>query len=132
MIKYKILSKAILSLEPSDDHIYTHPHTHARTHTHTPTHTRAHPHPRTPTHAWQHIHTPKHARTHPHIRTRTHIHTHTHTNVLLCCGTFHDSVLQWSILVIVQRDATQNSPFIILQVHSTCFGCQPHPSSGVH
>jgi len=22
--------------------------------------------------------------------------------------------------------------FIILQVHSTCFGCQPHPSSGVH
>jgi len=21
---------------------------------------------------------------------------------------------------------------IILQVHSTCFGCQPHPSSGVH
>ena len=24
-----------------------------------------------------------------------------------------------------------NSLFIILQVHSTCFGCQPHPSSGV-
>jgi len=22
--------------------------------------------------------------------------------------------------------------FIILQVHSTCFGCQPLPSSGVH
>jgi len=22
--------------------------------------------------------------------------------------------------------------FIILQVHSTYFGCQPHPSSGVH
>ena len=22
--------------------------------------------------------------------------------------------------------------FIILQVHCTCFGCQPHPSSGVH
>ena len=22
--------------------------------------------------------------------------------------------------------------YIILQVHSTCFGCQPHPSSGVH
>ena len=35
-------------------------------------------------------------------------------------------------LIIVQRDATQNSLFIILQVHSTCFGCQPHPSSGVH
>jgi len=39
---------------------------------------------------------------------------------------------RWSILIIVQRDAIQNSLFIILQVHSTCFGCQPHPSSGVH
>jgi hypothetical protein len=38
----------------------------------------------------------------------------------------------FSILIIVQRDATQSSLFIILQVHSTCFGCQPHPSSGVH
>ena len=37
-----------------------------------------------------------------------------------------------SVLIIVQRDATQSSLFIILQVHSTCFGCQPHPSSGVH
>jgi len=37
-----------------------------------------------------------------------------------------------NILIIVQRDATQNSLFIILQVHSTCFGCQPHASSGVH
>jgi len=36
------------------------------------------------------------------------------------------------ILIIVQRDATQSSLFIILQVHTTCFGCQPHPSSGVH
>ena len=36
------------------------------------------------------------------------------------------------ILIIVQRDATQSSLFIILQVHSTCFGCQRHPSSGVH
>ena len=35
-------------------------------------------------------------------------------------------------LIIVQRDATQSSLFIILQVHSTCFGCQPHPSSGIH
>jgi len=41
-------------------------------------------------------------------------------------------VHHWSILIIVQRDATQSSLFIILQVHSTCFGCQPHPSSGVH
>jgi len=37
-----------------------------------------------------------------------------------------------SILITVQRDATQRSLFIILQVHSTCFGCQPHPSSGVY
>ena len=36
------------------------------------------------------------------------------------------------ILISVQRDATQSSLFIILQVHSTCFGCQQHPSSGVH
>jgi len=41
-------------------------------------------------------------------------------------------VHRWSILIIVHQDATQSSLFIILQVHSTCFGCQPHPSSGVH
>ena len=35
-------------------------------------------------------------------------------------------------MIIVQRDATQNSLFIILQVHSTLFGCQTHPSSGLH
>ena len=44
----------------------------------------------------------------------------------------YGSVYRWSILIIVQRDATQNSLFIILQVHSICFGCQPHPSSGIH
>ena len=44
----------------------------------------------------------------------------------------YGSLHRWSILIIVQRDATQRSLFIILQVHSTCFGCQPHPSSGVH
>jgi len=38
----------------------------------------------------------------------------------------------FAVLIIVQRDATQNSLFIILQVHSTCFGCRPHPSSGVN
>ena len=32
----------------------------------------------------------------------------------------------------MQRDATQSSLFIILRVHSICFGCQTHPSSGVH
>jgi len=37
-----------------------------------------------------------------------------------------------SILIAVQPDATKSSLFIVLQVHSTCFGCQPHPSSGVH
>jgi len=36
------------------------------------------------------------------------------------------------ILILVQRDAIQSSLFIILQVRSTCFGCQPHPPSGVH
>jgi hypothetical protein len=35
-------------------------------------------------------------------------------------------------LIIVQQDATQSSLFIIMQVHSTCFGCQTHPSSGIH
>jgi len=35
-------------------------------------------------------------------------------------------------LIIVQRDATQSSRFIILQVQFTRFGCQTHPSSGVH
>jgi hypothetical protein len=37
-----------------------------------------------------------------------------------------------TLLITAQRDATQSSLFIILQVHSTCFGCQPRPSSGVH
>jgi hypothetical protein len=43
-----------------------------------------------------------------------------------------DKAKEKCILIIVQRDATQSSLFIILQVHSKCFGCQPHPSSGVH
>jgi len=33
--------------------------------------------------------------------------------------------------MVVQRDAIQISLFIILQVHSTSLGCQPHPSPGV-
>ena len=44
----------------------------------------------------------------------------------------YGSVHRWSIVITVQRDATQSSLFIILQVNSTFFGCQPHPSSGVH
>jgi len=39
---------------------------------------------------------------------------------------------QWGILIIVQRDATKNGLFIIMQLHSTCFGCQPHTSSRAH
>jgi len=34
--------------------------------------------------------------------------------------------------LIFINNATKSSPFIILQVHSTCFGCKQHPSSGVH
>jgi len=55
----------------------------------------------------------------------------------LIIGTFFVSIgklfaSMGSILIIVQREATQSSLFIIiLQVHCTCFGCQPHPSSGV-
>jgi len=44
----------------------------------------------------------------------------------------YGSVHRWSIFIIVQRDATQSSLFIILQVHSTCFGCQSYPSSRAH
>ena len=45
----------------------------------------------------------------------------------------HGSVHHKSILINVQGDATICSLyFIILQYHSTCFGCRPHPSSGVH
>ena len=43
------------------------------------------------------------------------------------------SVHHKSILINVQRDATICSlHFILLQYHSTCFGCRPCPSSGVH
>ena len=45
----------------------------------------------------------------------------------------HGSVDHKSISINVQRDATVcNLYFILLQDHSTCFGCRPHPSSGVH
>jgi len=52
-------------------------------------------------------------------------------SVLLDCYVY-GYVHCWCILIIVKRDATQSSQFIILQVHCTCFGCQPHPSSRVH
>jgi len=63
------------------------------------------------------------------IYTYKHILIHTHIHIYICY--VYGSVHTWSISIIVQRDATQSSLFIILQVHSTCFGCQPHPSSGV-
>ena len=44
----------------------------------------------------------------------------------------YGSMHRCSILITVERDPTKSSLFIILRVHSTCFGCQPHPSSGVH
>jgi len=44
----------------------------------------------------------------------------------------YGSMLCCSELITVQRDATQSSLSIILQVHCTCFGCQPHSSSGVY
>jgi len=44
----------------------------------------------------------------------------------------YGSVHRCSILITVQRDATQSSLFIVLQVHSTCFRSQPHPSLRVH
>ena len=34
--------------------------------------------------------------------------------------------------LVALQDGVINSLFIILQFHSTCFGCQPHPSSRVH
>jgi hypothetical protein len=44
----------------------------------------------------------------------------------------YGSVHRWCILISVQWDATQSSLFIILQVHSTCFGCLTRPSSWAH
>jgi len=38
----------------------------------------------------------------------------------------------FSIYLEDQRDAVLSSLFILLPNHSTCFGCLPHPSSGVH
>jgi len=46
--------------------------------------------------------------------------------------TREDLKCSFPISIIVQRDATQSSLFTILQIHSTCFVCQPHTSSGVH
>ena len=53
-------------------------------------------------------------------------------NCAFILGTASKTQITVRILIIVQRDSSQSSLFIILQVHSTCCGCQPHPSSGVH
>ena len=51
----------------------------------------------------------------------------------LDCFYVHGSVHHKSIVINVQRGATMCSLyFILLQDHSTYFGCRPHPSSGVH
>jgi len=52
--------------------------------------------------------------------------------VSLFIHAFTQRETNYGILITVQRVVTQSSRFIILQVHSTCFGFQPHPSSGVH
>jgi len=48
-----------------------------------------------------------------------------YTNVIL-------SHSDQNTLIIVQRDATQSSLFIILQISTTNFAFQPHTSSGIH
>jgi hypothetical protein len=50
-----------------------------------------------------------------------------HTEAFYAYGSVH----RWHMLT-VQQDATQSSLFIILRVLSTCFGCLPQLSSGVH
>ena len=41
----------------------------------------------------------------------------------------NEIILLVYVLITAQHDATQSSLYIILQVHSTCFGCLPHPLS---
>ena len=41
--------------------------------------------------------------------------------LFVLCSWFRASLIK--LLIIVQRDATLSGLFIILQVHSTCFGC---------
>jgi len=56
---------------------------------------------------------------------------HVEKTFVCCTGLERQNIIN-IVLIIVHRDATQSSLFIILQVHSTCFGCQRHPLSGVH
>jgi len=62
------------------------------------------------------------------IYTRVYFVAELQENIFHVYGSLH----RLSMLIIVQRDTTRSSLFIILQVHCACFGWQPHPSSGVH
>ena len=51
----------------------------------------------------------------------------------VCRFYVHGFVHRKSILINIQRYATICSLyFILLHYHSACFGCRPHPSSGLH
>jgi len=79
------------------------------------------------------------------ITKATHTLTHKHTHTIYnnhCISTA--TMVTWTRLNATlyvncpfyinncQLDATQNSLFVILKVHFTCFWCQPHQSSRVH
>ena len=49
-------------------------------------------------------------------------------HVFYFCGSVHLK----SIYISNQQDAALSSLFILLQNHSTCFGCPLHPSSVAH
>ena len=57
------------------------------------------------------------------------------SNKYFSVGSYYKGIWFWLsyfILINVQRDVTICSIyFILLQNNSTCFGCRPHPSSGV-
>ena len=62
-------------------------------------------------------------------------HSITNSRLLVCFHYRCFVTIKCRILIInncPKRCKTQSSLFIILQVHSTCSECQPHPSSGVH
>jgi len=56
---------------------------------------------------------------------------HTHHQVYTKLQNCNYSLRYWSYFLCSSNVATCGH-VIILQVHSTCFGCQPHPSSGVY
>ena len=54
--------------------------------------------------------------------------------VLECTGSlqYSQDLATGPLYMSNQRDAVLSRPFIVLQNHTTCFGCPLHPSSGVH